>query len=158
MTNPGQTFTVTTAAKACQVSRKTITRRLDQLRDGGAYKDAAGAWVIPLGALLHAGLSPGRPAAPDPVHVAQVSDVGPRDTRPTAALQAQLADLQRRAEVAEALAAERAEQITDLRRTLAMLTAGQPTADTTRPVPTQSSTPAPRQRGLLGRLVDNLGL
>jgi hypothetical protein len=159
VTNPGQTFTVTTAAEACQVSRKTITRRIDQLKDGGAYKDATGAWVIPLGALLHAGLSPGRPAAPDPVQLTQGGDVGRQDTGPDRETQAQLADLQRRAEVAEALAAERAEQISDLRRTLAMLTAGQsapPPAST--PVP-ESSVPAsvPR-RGPLERLVGRFGL
>ncbi|WP_139277906.1 hypothetical protein [Rhodococcus marinonascens] len=151
MTNPGQTFTVTAAAEACRVSRKTITRRLDQLRNGGAYKDSAGAWVIPLSALLHAGLTPGRPAPPDAVPVPQSADVGHQDTRTTTEVQAQLADLQRRAEVAEALAAERAEQITDLRRTLAMLTTGRP--DTTPPPQTDT-----RQRGLLGRLVDGLGL
>ncbi|WP_169846767.1 hypothetical protein [Rhodococcus marinonascens] len=144
-------FTVTAAAEARRVSRKTITRRLDQLRDSGAYKDAAGVWVIPLAALLHAGLTPGRPAPPDAVHVPQGDDIGHQDTRPTSEVQAQMADLQRRAEVAETLAAERAEQITDLRRTLAMLTTGRP--DTTPPPQTDA-----RQRGLLGRLVDGLGL
>jgi hypothetical protein len=167
VTNPGQLFSVTSAAEACRVSRKTITRRLDQLKDGGAYKDAAGSWVIPLGALLHAGLTPGTPTPPDAVPQSQGLgpghvDVGQAQRDTDRETQARLADLQRRAEVAEALAVERAEQITDLRRTLAMLTAGK--SDTPAPpVPAPSvSQDVPQQsagrRGPIERLAGRFGL
>ena len=36
MSRPVQTFTVSQAAEVCQVSRKTITRRYEQLKLGGA--------------------------------------------------------------------------------------------------------------------------
>jgi len=80
VTRPVQTFTVSQAAEVCQVSRKTITRRYEQLKLGGAYKDKAGQWAIPVAALLHAGLTPGRPAAPDTVSSTQASALGQQDT------------------------------------------------------------------------------
>lgn len=59
------TFTVSTAAEACGVSRKTIDRRLPQLAEHGASKDVTGQWTIPLSALYATGLRPGRPKGPD---------------------------------------------------------------------------------------------
>ena len=168
MTHPGQTFTVTTAAEACQVSRKTITRRLDQLRDGGAYKDAAGAWVIPLGSLLHAGLSPGRPASPDAVHMSQEDTQGQEDrgwyTPEQVAELRKRADeaesLRRRAEVAEALAAERERVIEVQARALRMLESGQRSTAHQETTSEVSATPAnvPPRRGPLERLVGRFGL
>jgi len=129
VTHPGQTFTVPQAAEVCQVSRKTITRRYDQLKLGGAYKDKAGQWAIPVAALLHAGLTPGRPAAPDTVPSAQASALGQQDTATrlrVAELEAQVTEYRHRAEVAEQLAAERSARVEDLRQALRMLEAGRP--------------------------------
>jgi len=129
VTHPGQTFTVSQAAEVCQVSRKTITRRYDQLKLGGAYKDKAGQWVIPVAALLHAGLTPGRPAAPDTVPSTQALALGQQDTATglrVAELEAQVSEYRHRAEVAEQLAAERSARVEDLRQALRMLEASRP--------------------------------
>jgi len=129
VTHPGQTFTVSQAAEVCQVSRKTITRRYDQLKLGGAYKDKAGQWAIPVAALLHAGLTPGRPAAPDTVPSTQASALGQQDTATglrVAELEAQVTEYRHRAEVAEQLAAERSARVEDLRQALRMLEASRP--------------------------------
>lgn len=165
VTNPGQTFTVTTAAEACRVSRKTITRRLPQLREGGAYKDEAGAWVIPLNALLHAKFTPGRPASPDGAN-GREDDAEARGDMGWYSRE-EIAELRSRAAVAEALAAARAEQITDLRRAVAALEAAKGDRREDAPPPVAavpastvpvSVPPSAPKRGLLGRLVDNLGL
>jgi len=129
VSHPGQTFTVSQAAEVCQVSRKTITRRYEQLKEGGAYKDKVGQWAIPVAALLHAGLTPGRPAAPDTVPSTQVSALGQQDTATglrVVELEAQVNEYRHRAEVAEQLAAERSARVEDLRQALRMLDAGPP--------------------------------
>ena len=129
MSRPVQTFTVAQAAEVCQVSRKTITRRYDQLKLGGAYKDKAGQWAIPVAALLHAGLTPGRPAAPDTVPSTQASALGQQDTATglrVAELEAKVTEYRHRAEVAEQLAAERSARVEDLRQALRMLEASRP--------------------------------
>ena len=129
MSRPVQTFTVAQAAEVCQVSRKSITRRYDQLKEGGAYKDKAGQWAIPAVALLHAGLTPGRPAAPDTVPSTQASAPGQQDTATglrVVELEAQVTEYRHRAEVAEQLAAERSARVEDLRQALRMLEAGRP--------------------------------
>ncbi len=58
-------FTVREAAEACQVSRRTIQRRIIDLGAHGAHMTDAGAWRIPVEALIAVGLTPGKPAAPD---------------------------------------------------------------------------------------------
>ena len=166
MTNPGQTFTVTTAADACRVSRKTITRRLPQLQAGGAFKDDTGAWVLPLNALLHAGFAPGRPASPDTGTSPQEDTQGQGDRWYTPEEVADLrkrADeaegLRRRAEVAEALAAERERVIEVQANALRMLTAGAGQSDTVpAPVPASTVPQNVPRRGPLERLVGRFGL
>jgi len=140
VSHPVQTFTVAQAADVCQVSRKTITRRYEQLKLGGAYKDRAGQWAIPVAALLHAGLTPGRPAAPDTVPSTPVSALGQQDTVTrlrVAELEAQVTEYRHRAEVAEQLAAERSARVEDLRQALRMLEAGG------RPMPMPDPMPLP---------------
>lgn len=134
MSSASQTFSLAQAAVVCQVSRKTIMRRADLLKEGGSYKDSTGGWVIPLGALLHAGLTPGRPATPDsPTRDSAGARPDSRDTR-IARLQGEIerlrgaaeeaVELRRRAEVAEALAGERERVIAAQAQTLRMLEAG----------------------------------
>ncbi len=60
----GVFFTVREAAVACQVSRRTIQRRMDDFGAQGAHMTGAGAWRIPVEALIAVGLTPGKPAAP----------------------------------------------------------------------------------------------
>lgn len=137
MSNAGQSFSLAQAAVVCQVSRKTLMRRADLLKEGGSFKDSTGGWVIPLGALLHAGLTPGRPATPDSPTPDSRDAVGVgQDSRDTqiARLQGEIerlrgvadeaVELRRRAEVAEALAGERERVIAAQAQTLHMLEAG----------------------------------
>jgi len=142
MVSQAQTFTVSHAAEVCQVSVKTVGRRLDQLKQGGAYKDKTGQWVIPLGALLAAGFTPGRPAGPDTGHGHQdghqdghghgVDNRGQR----IADLEAELSAATQRAVMAEAIAAERERTIAAQAQTLRMITAGPPA-----PIPGATSAP-----------------
>lgn len=122
------TFTITDAAAACSVSRKTITRKLSDLSDHGAAKDDDGVWRIPVEALLAVGLHPGRsvpevtsaparpapPAAPAPPIEAETVTI-PRD---------RWDDLRIRLARAEAEANERAAALADARLALRALTAG----------------------------------
>ncbi len=105
MTLTRPTFTVSQAADLCQVSRKSVTRRMSALQAHGAAKDSLGQWVIPVEALLAVGLRPGRPSGPTqgepgpPPDVGHVSHLEP--VTPTAVV-AEMAEYRRRAEVAEA--------------------------------------------------------
>lgn len=151
------------AAKRCGVGRATITRRLEAGKIPGAIRTKDG-WSIPLEGLLAAGFTPDRPRPPDPAHGPDRSPgehvrAADQLARRVHELEQQLAaahvDAERertRRQGAEQLAADRAAHIDDLRRTLAMLT--------TAPTPDALVHPAgpTRQRGLLGRVVDRLGL
>lgn len=127
------TFTITDAAVACAVSRKTITRKLGDLAEHGAAKDDDGVWRIPVEALLAVGLHPGRslmtaqapaprPAAHAPIqtpaarpeHVAGDMVTVSRD---------RWDDLRIRLARAEAEASERALALADARLALRALTA-----------------------------------
>ena len=138
MVSQAQVFTVSRAAEVCQVSVKTVGRRLDQLKQGGAYKDKLGQWVIPLGALLAAGFTPGRPAGPDTGHGHRDGHGHAVDNRGQriAELEAELSAATQRAVMAEAIAAERERTIEAQAHALRMITAGPPT-----PVPGATSAP-----------------
>jgi hypothetical protein len=112
------TLNVTEAADATGKSRRTIARLLDAGRLDGAEKDDDGTWRIPVEALIAAGLTLHAPSPPD----APVSDKAPPPPPPDAldTLRAEMADWRRRAEVAEAVAAERAAALEDVRSALAM--------------------------------------
>ncbi len=134
--------TITEAAEATSRSRRTIGRMLDAGQLEGAHREGdGGSWRIPVEALLAAGLTlhapePPEPAPPTP---ARPSPVGtPTDD---VELRAELAEWQRRAEVAEAVAAERAAALDDLRTALALAQRMLGTS-----APADSPTPTPEQR------------
>lgn len=85
----------------------------------GAHK-IAGEWQIPLEALLAAGLRLYAPTPPDTT----TSTTSPPDTTTSAELamlRAEVVRLSHRAEMAEALASERAEALADMRSVIAKL-------------------------------------
>jgi hypothetical protein len=139
------TFTITEAAAACAVSRKTITRKLVDLAGHGAAKDDDGIWRIPVEALLAIGLHPGRsvpdtsgspaPRTPNPSSPGEASrpassgvGFGPGDPDMVSIPRDRWDDLRIRLARAEAEAAERALALADARLALRALTAGPATA------------------------------
>jgi hypothetical protein len=123
------TFTITDAAAACSVSRKTITRKLPELAGHGAAKDDDGVWRIPVEALLAVGLHPGRslqgaaaPAPKRPAPSPTPARVVERDT--VTVSRDRWDDLRIRLARAEAEASERALALADARLALRALTAG----------------------------------
>ncbi len=109
------TFTLAEAVRASDRSRSTLQRDLKAGRIDGAHRadpaDPASPWVIPAAGLVAAGYRLHAPAPPAAADSAPEPD-------PSTAAAADLADLRRRAEVAEALAAERAATLADLREAL----------------------------------------
>lgn len=127
------------AAAACGVSVSTIRRRRGELKELGAAETARG-WQIPVTALIALGLMERTTPPPSP------------DTHPDAlkgeleALRAKLADAERRAAIAEAVATERERVIQTQAMALRMLEASKTPADTPpAPVGTPADTPAPPQ-------------
>ncbi len=162
-------FTITDAATACAVSRKTITRKLPELSTYGAAKDGEGVWRIPVEALLAVGLHPGRSlsgegvARPGPAPVKPSAPIPAVPSTPTgqqtvrgaptvpaagATPDAELVtisrqrwdDLRIRLARAEAEASERSLALADARLALRALTAGPA-------VPIMSSSAGPTQAG-----------
>jgi hypothetical protein len=132
-------FTLQGAADACGVDPKSIRRRRQQLEDHGSQRNEDGSWSIPLGALLAAGLHPGKPSPPDAPPGQH--EVGGRPASPGAAPEAaRIAELERllteeraarlleqvQRQAAEQLAAERKAWIADLRLALRAIEAGRP--------------------------------
>lgn len=154
----GHTFTVRAAADACAVHPNTIRRGLKGGRFPNAYTDRAGTWRIPVSDLLAGGYAPERATPPDdPVDDEQLHDAlaAMRELEAEAiALRAKMAELARRADVAEALATERAERVEDLRLALRALEARNPSpeeraamAPRTAPErPAEAPKPTPRPR------------
>lgn len=126
------------AGRSCTVSTSTLRRRLKDGDIDGAHKDHdSGEWVIPIASLVSAGLmAPTSPPDPAP-EPEQSTGADPDEVR---RLEAENAELRRRAEVAEAVAAERERTIEAQARTLRMLEAA--TGPQTAPEPEQAS-PAP---------------
>ena len=111
-------FSFREAAEACGVARITIRRHFEKgafphaWRADGARGPGTGPWRIPLEDLRTAGFSTeARATAP-------VRRTGPRRTRASADSTSLLLVEQRRREIAEAIAAERADHIADLRLAL----------------------------------------
>ena len=130
------------AADACSVSVRTVRRYLSDDRIPGAEK-VDGQWRIPASGLVAAGLEPGRPAPPPRDHVDVAAVEAERDS-----LRREVSAQRARAEVAEALAADRAEHVADLRRSIEDLRRQLPPAPPAgdaenRPAGATDSTPAP---------------
>ena len=125
-------FTITDAAAACAVSRKTITRKLPELALSGAAKDDDGIWRIPVEALLAVGLHPGRsvPEEQQPKVERAADPVAARPDRPATGPEMvtiprdRWDDVRIRLARAEAEAAERSLALADARLALRALTAG----------------------------------
>ena len=166
------------AARRCGVGRATIQRALTAGRIPGPEQTDAG-WSIPLEGLLAAGFNPSAPApAEDTAPPAREHDRAadhpvPEQARRIAELERELAEARRladlervRRESAEALAAERAERVVDLRQALRMLEAAPADRPAPEPQPEPMPAPAPEpaqqpapaaptpapRRGLLGWL------
>ncbi|HVA41848.1 MAG TPA: hypothetical protein VNF50_00025 [Acidimicrobiales bacterium] len=137
-------LTLSEAAAACRVDRRTIRRRLDAEEFPNAHRTAGrtgpddGPWVIPVADLIGAGLSPNVSKVDH-----QAAEVAP-DT--IASLQAELADWRRRAEVAEAVASERAATNEALRLALVALGTGRTGSTPDAQAGPYTSAPAVRRR------------
>ena len=94
-TTHGQLFTAGEAARACGVSRTTISRAAAAGRIPGAERDDAGAWTLPLSGLLAGGFNPGKPSPPED---AQTRDRGDDDMVPRRVYELELALADARAE------------------------------------------------------------
>lgn len=149
------TFTITDAASACGVSRKTITRKLADLGEHGAAKDDDGIWRIPVEALLAIGMHPGRSLTVSSHPAKQLTrDVPAGAPLPRPAEQPQVQapdvvnvprahwdDLRIRLARAEAQASERSLALADARLALRALTAGPTVAPATMVPAAASSVP-----------------
>ena len=142
----GPTMSLGQAVATTGVSTSTLRRRLTAGEIAGAERLPSGGWSIPVAGLIAAGLTP-RQTPPDTPTAAPVAT--------DAALTAEVAHL--RAEVArlEAIAAERAERITDLRLALEGMTRALPpapaevnTATALEPVTEPTPVAPARRRGL----------
>lgn len=150
-------FTAGEAAQGCGVSRTTISRAAAAGRIAGAERDEAGAWVLPLSGLLAAGFNPGKPSPSEDEKPHERDDVLDRVRQ----LEAELAVQHVRTHAAEALAAERAERIVDLRQALRQLEQGESsqtrpespqTNEQAAPIPTHGPDPVRQPQANVGRL------
>jgi hypothetical protein len=131
------------AAKACGVSVSTLRRKRPELEAHGAAQTAKG-WRIPITALIALGLMDRTTGSRhDGQHDTPMTPtMAPPSETLTAqldALRTALADAERRAAVAEAIAAERERMIQTQAMALRMLEASKTPAA---PLPTASSEPA----------------
>lgn len=124
------------AASACGVSVSTLRRKRGELKELGAAETARG-WQIPVTALITLGLMD-RVTEP-PSHDAPSDGL----TGELDALRSALADAERRAAVAEAIAAERERIIQTQAMALRMLEGSKPPATPTPTAPIEPAEPAP---------------
>ena len=168
-------FTVSQAARACNVSRSTLYRRMEQLAAHGATQGATG-WDIPVSALVATGLLP-KVSAPDTppgtLGASQGGTVrrsaGQVDLEQVATLETRLREaetqiqlLQAQKEAAEAIARERERVIDAQRVALRALEAAPSFQETREEEAPETVAPTkdlplelrelPKQRGFLSRL------
>lgn len=131
MSNDAPTMGLAEAAKACSVSVSTLRRRKEALVAAGATVSDKG-WRIPIPALVSLGFLSSTTAGPDtapavavPPHTTSLGATPLQpDTSEVDLLRSQLAEAETRAQVAEAIAAERERIIAAQAMTLRMLEAG----------------------------------
>lgn len=126
----GQVFTFAQAVEVTGKSRSTLHRKRDMLRQAGAHQDAAGVWRIPVSALVACGL----------LDTPETSRKGSSDMRlvphdetslsgEIEQLRLALLEAEKRADVAEARAAERDRLIEAQNRTISLLEASRSSSD-----------------------------
>lgn len=131
MTTRGPVLTLKEAARIeGGASLSTLRRRLSELEKLGAVRTDQG-WRIPIAALHQLGLIPGT-TPPQGVMAPSTTpgDETPVETPEIERLRREVADLRRRAEVAEARAEERGQALTDVRLAFRALEAGSSTNGT----------------------------
>lgn len=138
----GATFTLSSAAAATGISKRTLLRKIDQLAEHGATQLPDGTWSIPLKALFAIGANPGKPRTGDsadiaPEHAPEQKEEGTGGTGArTAPAKDDLVELRVRAEVAEArldaqarILAERDRLISSLELSQRQLIAAKPAGE-----------------------------
>lgn len=132
MSGARPSWSVARAATECGISVSTIKRRLRDGKFPNATQNAGGSWTIPIQDLIGAGLTPGKPAPPDPV-----IDLGHRDSdlgqRPrseellnrVSELEQELKLERQRREYLEILLKERADHVDSLKQAMRILEPGQ---------------------------------
>lgn len=149
MTDTAPTMGLAQAARACGISVSTLRRRRATLEAAGATVADSG-WVIPVPALVSLGYLSGTTAPPDSSQRPGVAGgaVSPTDGPVVAPseleeLRARLADAERRAAVAEAVAAERERLIQSQASALRMLEGGTPATPPPASPDSSHDTPGP---------------
>lgn len=131
MSNDPPTMGLAEAAKACSISVSTLRRRKETLIAAGATVDSKG-WQIPIPALVSLGYLSSTTAGHDTASAVAMPPIAPSpgatplqpDTSEVDLLRRQLAEAETRAQVAEAIAAERERIIDAQAMTLRMLERG----------------------------------
>lgn len=143
-------LSLTDAATACDVARRTLTRALDAGKFPGAWRadgrqgPGSGPWMVPVVELMAAGYMPkvseptraplGAPRISSTTSSVDASAQADALTEELQALKSRLSAAEHRAEMAEALATERERALDDLRTALRVLEASRPAPAT--PAPT----------------------
>lgn len=150
-------------ARLCGVSLSTVSRKVSKLRDFGAEKDSDGVWHVPVTAIEAVGWKLRADSGDTSRHVkGDVSVTAPDMSGEVSALREENADLRARLVRAEAeaekwqmVAAERLQNLDDLRLSQRLLEAANapaevPTAPPKESEPVREETPAPVS-GLMSR-------
>lgn len=124
MPNPSEPdLLINDAAKRCGLSPDTIRRRLRSGQFPRSFRDEAGAWRVPLGDLVSAGLRPGLADQDDELGVFSPADVEAQREE-LGELRMALAVAEARLDAAAEVTAAHESHIADLRSEVAHLRSG----------------------------------